>query len=104
MAIVHRRVFFAKVGQAGPLVQHFQEVDKSMRQYGVDFKARILTDHLSGRSDRVAIEWEVENLEEIDASLGRLMGSPEGQAYFGKWLEKLNDLVLYSEADNWHVQ
>ena len=104
MAVIHRRVFFAKVGQADPLVSHFQEVDKEMQKHGVDMKTRILTDHLSGRSDRVAIEWELEDLSDLDAALGGLMATPEGQAFFGDWLEKLNGFILYSEADNWHVR
>ena len=104
MAVIHRRVFYAKVGQADPLVSHFQEADKAMQKFGVNIKSRILTDHLSGRSDRVALEWELEDLSEMDAAFEGMMFSPEGRAYFSDWLEKLNGFIHYSEADNWHVR
>ena len=35
MAIVHRRTFYAKVGQATQLVQHFQEAEAQMIGYGI---------------------------------------------------------------------
>ena len=86
MSVIHRRVFFAKVGQADPLVSHFQEVDKEMRKHGVDMKTRILTDHLSGRSDRVG--WQL----------------PKDRPSSATGWKKLNGFILYSEADNWHVR
>ena len=38
MAIVHRRVFQAKVGQSGPLVEHFLEAVKQMKAYGINWE------------------------------------------------------------------
>ena len=46
MAIVHRRTFYAKVGQAAPLIQHFQEAEAEMKGYGIGWKTaytRIIT-------------------------------------------------------------
>ena len=104
MVIVHRRIFIGKVGAAGQLVAHMQEADEVLRQHGADFKMRIMTDYMTGRSDRVAAEWEADSLEEIDATLNRLMANPEAQAFFNTWLAKLNDLIHYSEAENWSIQ
>ena len=103
MSIVHRRVFFGKVGTAEQLVQHLQEGDKLLQQHGASFKTRIMTDHLSGRSDRVAAEWEGDDLGEMEAAINQIMTNPQAQAVFGAWMEKLNSLIHYSEAESWHV-
>ena len=104
MAIIQRRVFYGKVGAADQLVAHLQEGDKALRQHGVDFKSRLLTDYMSGRSDRVAAEWEVNGLADIDAGLGRVMADPQMQPFFDTWLKKLNELIYYSEAENWTIR
>ena len=49
MAIVHRRTFFAKVGQSGPLVEDFQEAEVQMKFHGIEWEIRIYTDYHSGR-------------------------------------------------------
>lgn len=61
MAFIYRRVFYAKVGMADPLVNHFKEWDKPMQEYGFNPKTRMLTDYDSGCSDRVVVEWELDN-------------------------------------------
>lgn len=45
MAAVDRRTFYAKVGQAAPLVQHFQEAEAQMKGYGIGWETRIYTDY-----------------------------------------------------------
>lgn len=104
MAIVQRRVFFGKVGAADQLVKHIQEGKASFQKYGVNLKSRILTDYQSGRTDRVAMEWEVDSLGDIDAAESRAMASSEAQAYFGAWMGKLNSLIDYAEVENWSVR
>ena len=104
MPIIHRRVFFCKTGTADQLVQHFQEAESVMQKLGTDFKTRFLTDYLSGRSDRVVMEWEVKSLSDIDAAMDKVMTDPEAQTFFGPWMTKLNELVEYSEAENWTVR
>ena len=104
MAIIHRRIFYGKVGAAGPLVQHMQEGNGLLAKYGIEFKTRTLTDWMSGRSDRVVMEWELENVADMDTALNAVMSNPEGQAEFSRWMEKLNSLINYSEAENWTIQ
>ena len=104
MAIIQRRVFFGKVGAAEQLVDHIQEAEKRMQQYGVSFKSRMLSDYQSGRTDRVVMEWEANDLSEIDAAMSGAMANPEAQAYFGPWMEKLNGLIHYAEVENWSVR
>ena len=42
MAIVHRKTFFAKVGQAGPLVEHFQEAGERMKGFGIVWELSLI--------------------------------------------------------------
>ncbi len=104
MAIILRRIFYGKVGSAGPLVQHMKEADVMLSKYGPGFKSRTMTDWMSGRSDRVVVEWEMENPADMDAALNAAMSTPEGQAEFSRWMEKLTSLIHYSEAENWTIQ
>ncbi len=101
MAIVHRRVFQAKVAQSAPLVQHFQEADDQMKGYGIAWETRIYTDYFSGRSDRVAVEWLLDDVGEMDAQMGRIMGIPEAAAYFEAWMSTMNDMIHYADGENW---
>ena len=78
MGIVHRRVFIGKVGKAEEIVTVLQEGDKLLQQYGGDFKSRILTDYMSGRTDRVVAEWEVNDLNAIDSAMERVVSDPPG--------------------------
>ena len=103
MAIVHRRVFQAKVGQSGPLVEHFLEAVKQMKAYGINWETRICSDYYSGRSDRVSVEWLLDELTDIDADLAKTMEIPEAAAFFGTWLEKLNDMIHHADVENWTV-
>ena len=100
MAFVQRRVFYGKAGVADQLVQHLKEGDKALQKYGFAFKSRLPTDYNSGRSDRVAAEWEVDNLTDIDVAMNRTLADPQAQAEFKAWEKKLIDLMHYSEVYN----
>ncbi len=104
MAFVQRRVFCAKVGMAELLVNHFKEAEKSWRQMGFNLKTRMLTDFESGRSDRVAVEWEFENPGELTAAFSDMMSKPGAQDAFGQWEAEMNEMIHYSEAENWQVR
>lgn len=104
MTIIHRRVFYAKVGNSEQLVQHFHDAEATMNRLGIQFDTRIMTDYLTGRSDRVAVEWTLESMSDLDSMMEKLHNDPQSQAEFGTWLEKLNGLILYSEAESWMVR
>ena len=104
MPFVHRRVFYARVGQADQVVELFKEGDRILAQYQAPFRSRVLTDHLSGRSDRVAVEWEVDNINDLDVFFERAMAEPGAQQAMGPFMEKLNQLVHYSEAESWTIR
>ena len=99
MAIIHRRTFYGKVGTADQLVQLMNEGNEAMARFGAGLKARVFTDAMTGRSDRVVVEWELENIGDMDSAMARLMGNPDGAAFFSGWMEKLNGLIEYAEGE-----
>ena len=103
MAIIHRRVFQAKVGQSAPRVEHFQEAVKTMKSHGINWDTRISSDYHSGRSDRVSVEWLLDELSDIDADSARVMEIPEAATFLGAWLEKMNDMIHHADVENWTV-
>ncbi len=101
MAIAHRRIFYAKVGQAGPLVEHFQEADVEMKKHGIGWETRIYTDYHSGRTDRVVVEWALNDLADMDSQMQQIMEIPEAAAFFQGWQTKMNDMIYYADVENW---
>ena len=83
MAIIHRRTFYAKVGGAGPLVEHLREFGKLAAQYGLELDQRILTDFQSGRTDRVVWEWKIESMAELD--LEAFQGNQAAGEALARW-------------------
>ena len=104
MAIVHRRVFFGKVGIAGPLVEHLRAGDQILAKNGARFTTRILTDDRTGRSDRVVVEWEMESASELNTTIEQAMANPESQNEMAQWMEKLAPMIEYAEGENWVIQ
>ena len=104
MPLIHRRTFYAKAGAADQLVQLMQDGNAAMGRFGTSLNSRVLTDHMTGRSDRVVVEWEVDDIGSMDTALSSIMENPEGAAYFGGWMEKLNDLIHYAEGEFWDVR
>jgi len=74
-----------------------------MKANGINWETRICTDYYSGRSDRVSVEWLLDELSDIDADLAKIMEIPEAAAFFGAWMEKLNDMIHHADAENWTV-
>ena len=104
MAVVHRRIFYGKVGMASHLVEHMRTGDQILAKSGGEFKSRILTDDMTGRSDRVVVEWEMESAAEMNAALEKVMSSPETQREMSQWMDKLATMIEYAEGENWAVR
>ena len=49
---------------------------------GVDVKSRLLTDYMSGRSDRVVTEDEADDFGAFEKVYSLAMGNPEAQSWF----------------------
>ena len=104
MPLIHRRIFCAKAGATDQLVQLMQDGNAAMVRYGSSIDSRILTDHMTVRSDRVVVEWDVDDMGSMDATLSSIVEDPEGAAYFGGWMEKLNGLIHSAEGEFWDVR
>ena len=104
MTVIHRRIFYGKVGTADQLVQLMTEANAAMTRFGASFKTRVFTDAMTGRSDRVVVEWELENMGDMDTQMAVVMGSPEGASYFAGMMEKLNGLIEYADGEFWTVR
>ena len=102
MAIIHRRTFYAKVGQAGPLVAHLRQFGKLAAQHGMPLEDRILTDHQSGRTDRVVWEWEVESMAELDMEAFAV--NQAAADAISKWERTMNEMIEFAEVENWKVE
>ncbi len=102
MAIINRRTFYAKVGQAGPLVAHLREFGTIAAQHGVTLKQRLLTDNGTGRTDRVVWEWEVGSIGELD--MEALQGNQAAMDALSKWERTMNGMIEYAEVENWKVE
>jgi hypothetical protein len=104
MAIVHRRTFFGKVGEGDKIVAVLKQGEKLFTKYDMKYKARVLSDYNSGRTDRIIWEWEVPSLGQLDADMERAMKDPKGGAEFGAWFSKLTPLITHAEVDNLQVK
>ena len=103
MALIQRRIFYGKVGTGEQLIEHLQQGNEFLKRGGVNIGTRVLSDHNSGRTDRVVAEWELEEAGDFDKAMGQVMDDPQAQAEFGPWVEKLNDLIHYAEVEHWHI-
>ncbi len=105
MTIVHRRVFYGKVGTADQIVKLLKEFEKMAKPVGFAPKTtRILTDCFSGRTDRVAWAWELDSLETMMKAQEKAMADPKLAPQFGAWFKKLGALIDYAEVENWTLR
>ena len=52
--------------------------NSAMARFGSAINSRILRDHMTGRSDRVVMEWEADDIGSMDAAMNQVMANPEG--------------------------
>lgn len=105
MTIVHRRVFYGKVGRAADIVKLLKEFEAMAKPTGLAPKTtRILTDYQSGRTDRVAWAWEIDSLDAMMKRMDQTMADPKQGAQFQTWFGKLGQLIEYAEVENWKLE
>ena len=61
MAIIQRRVFYGKVGAADELVGWVNDMYGLIKSQQPSISYRVMSDHSSGRTDRVVAEIEAES-------------------------------------------
>ena len=104
MAIIQRRVFYGKVGASDGLVAWAKEMYGMIHEHDNALAFRVLTDHHSGRTDRVVVELEAESLAHIESMLEKLMSDPDGQAKFAAAFGKLGEMLEHAEVEQWMIQ
>ena len=103
MAIVQRRVFYGKVGAAGDLVEWANEMYGLIKENSPGIKYRIMSDHQSGRTDRVATEIEIESLGELESMLDSTMSNDDTRAQFESIFSRLSALIEHAEVEQWTI-
>ena len=104
MAIVMRRVFYGKIGAADRLVEHHKAGLALLAKHGHPMSGRVLSDHESGRSDQVVVEWEVDSMADYESALGGLMANADAAREFGAWEAQLGEMIHYSVAEQWTLR
>jgi hypothetical protein len=103
MAFVQIRTFTGRIGKADEIVGILKEIDGVLVGSAGTQPSRILTDHYSGRTDRIVWEITVANLADVDAMIATATETPEQQATFGAWFQRLSDAIHYAEVENWQI-
>ena len=103
MPFVMRRVFHCTAGRMDELVELLQEGQILARGLGVAIRPRLLTDHNSGRTDRVAMEWEAATLAGLSAVEQEIGVYPEASDTAHDLFRRLNELVEYADVETWAV-
>lgn len=98
--IIQRRIFQAKIGQAGAVVAKLKEGENLFNAAGLWPKGRIYSDYQSGATDRVAWEVEVENLGAFE----KFMGSIGAEASFAPWFGELSTLIQGATVEFWTIE
>ena len=98
--IVERRVFQAKVGQSGAVVAKLKEAEKLFSGTGLP-RGRICTDYMSGATDRVVWEIEVESLGALEETMSALEVEA---AKFGAWFGELSALIDGASVEHWCIE
>ena len=103
MAIVVRRTFQAKVGAGGPVIALLKELGDEVARLDPSIKWRVLSDYMSGRTDRVTYEAEVDDLGRYIAFESSMGDSPDMAAKFQDWFGRLSQQIEYSVAETWQT-
>jgi hypothetical protein len=103
MTIVHHRIFYGKIGSAERLIEHVQQGNIMARGTGIAIRPRVLSDFQSGRTDRVIMEWEVEDVGELQSFWDEMSAYPEMTETFQEWFKELTELIHYAEVENFQV-
>ena len=101
MAYIIRRTFMGKPGSGGPLTDLMKELTGNLAAANSAYKWRVLSDYMSGRTDRIVYEAETDDLGAylaFEQSLGEQM--PEK---FEAWFGKVSQLIEYAEVETWQT-
>lgn len=98
--ITQRRVFQAKPGMGGAVVAKMKEFDAiSSNQDGPP--RRIYSDLFSGRTDRVAWEFDVESLAHLETMFRETTQDAGTRKAYEDWYEGLKPLIEGATVELW---
>ena len=103
MSVVQRRVFYGKVGAADKLVEWANEMYGLIKESNPDTTYRVMTDHQSGRTDRMVVELDAESFGAMEAMIEKTMSDLSLQPRFQAVFEKLPALIEHAEVEQWDV-
>lgn len=99
--ITQRRVFQAKPGQAAGVVAKMKEFQAIFERHGGP-ACRIYTDLLSGETDRVVWEFDIENLSSLESLFWAASQNAEYRKAYEQWYEGLKPLIERATVGLWN--
>ena len=98
--ITQRRVFHAKPGASGAVVSKLKEFQPIVERVGGP-RRRIYTDLLSGETDRVVWEFDVESLTALEEMTNTATEDAEFRAAYEQWWAGLQPLIEGAVVELW---
>ena len=99
--ITQRRVFQGKPGAAGGVVAKMKEFQPIFEKYGGP-QARIFTDQLSGATDRVVWEFDIDSLAALENLFWAASQNPEYVGAYEEWYRGLTPLIEGATVELWN--
>lgn len=99
--IIQRRIFQAKIGQAGEVVEKMKEFQPFFEKHGGP-TTRIYTDFFSGSTDRVVWEFDAESLGSLESIFWAAGEDPEYQKAYESWFKDLKPLIENATVELWN--
>ena len=65
-------------------------------------KPKVLSDLNGGRTDRVVVEWELEDLSEAIA-VGSEWDEDVGSQEYADWFERLSEIIDHADVEIWQT-
>jgi hypothetical protein len=101
--ITERRIFQARIGEAGAVVAKCKEAQPMLGKLGYG-TGRIYTDFYSGRTDRVVWEFDHDNLGSLENLEHGLAKDTELVKAFSSWFTGLRGLIEGAEVELWRKE
>ena len=101
--ITQRRVFQAKPGAGADVVAKMKEFQPIFEQNGGP-QCRIYTDLLSGNTDRVVWEFDIENLASLENMSWTAAQNPDYLKAYEGWYKSLTPLIEGATVELWNRQ
>lgn len=101
--ITQRRIFQAQPGAGGAVVEKMKEFQPIFDRHGGP-KTRIYTDQLSGPTDRVVWEFDVESLGQLENIFWAASQDPDYTRSYEQWYKELKPLIQGASVELWNCE